>query len=916
MLPPGGQSMRADLAQSEAWIRRLHGNSRGLLHLCASGDWTGGTFHIGDGPGGIEAALPYIRAADEAGREGVYLRATTIGRRLGPGERGHASDSVSLPGLWADIDLAGPGHKHIPCDGGQACTHVTAAGNRQHHARVLPLPGDQGDAMAIIAEAKLPEPTLLVHSGGGLYPWWLFDPEVDLTDDPLAATMAPIVSQNLQEVLTAAAARLGFHYGSGVGDLARVLRMPGTVNRKDGLERPCRVLHDGGSTVDLLDFGTLIGDLHDAVVAERQVTRTAPVAAVSAPAPATGGRWAPAGIGAPGQPRPAGAPVTGETPFDDFELRTDWATILEPFGWVLHHSGVDGTRYWTRPGKDRRDGHSATTGRAGDRDRMYCLSDAAGLPVGTPMNKAHVWGLLNGYGGATKDCALALRNGGYGRSVETFTAPTPTVPAGGVGFAAPQQVMVAGQPAPVPATTPQPPAPPTITRIEAPSKAETEPKLDPAALHGLAGEFVRSVLPYTEAGEASLLATFLASAGCHLGDRFHIAAGNTRQTPKVWPMLCGETSAGAKGTAVSVVGGFWRAADPGFAAVNRARGLSSGEGLIRMVRDGNLDDPNTQPGSGDADPGVTDKRRWIDESEMASMMERGGREGNSLSAVLRQAYDWETLQTITSSNPLRATTPHIVVTAHITPTELIRKMTRTDAANGFGNRFLIIHSKRSKYLPDGSDVPAEVLLRLRNAYLDAREHLYRSTADRADAGVAVGKTPEAQTLWNKIYVDRFEQIDAMAPGATRDMMGRWHANAQRLALIYALLDGKTTIDVPHLRAALAVIDYAAQSTTLVFDGTVDDTALGKLAEFVETSESAFIGPDGTAVTGVKRGDIGRKLFRNNISKQQMDHLLLMLLRTGKYAGIRVRVPGGGRPYEVYYRIDDHDGGTHDPGSGG
>ena len=54
---------------------------------------------------------------------------------------------------------------------------------------------------------------------------------------------------------------------------------------------------------------------------------------------------------------------------DDFNERADWADILLPLGAVLHHES-GGVRYWTRPGKDRRDGHSATTGYADDADRL------------------------------------------------------------------------------------------------------------------------------------------------------------------------------------------------------------------------------------------------------------------------------------------------------------------------------------------------------------------------------------------------------------------------------------------------------------------------------------------------------------------------------------------------------------------
>ena len=58
---------------------------------------------------------------------------------------------------------------------------------------------------------------------------------------------------------------------------------------------------------------------------------------------------------------------------DDFNEQADWADILQPLGAVLHHES-GGERYWTRPGKDRRDGPSATTGYADDADRLKVFS--------------------------------------------------------------------------------------------------------------------------------------------------------------------------------------------------------------------------------------------------------------------------------------------------------------------------------------------------------------------------------------------------------------------------------------------------------------------------------------------------------------------------------------------------------------
>lgn len=59
------------------------------------------------------------------------------------------------------------------------------------------------------------------------------------------------------------------------------------------------------------------------------------------------------------------APAAGDRPGDLFAAANTWAQILEPDGWTLHHVDRDGEEHWTRPGKDRRDGTSATTGYKG-----------------------------------------------------------------------------------------------------------------------------------------------------------------------------------------------------------------------------------------------------------------------------------------------------------------------------------------------------------------------------------------------------------------------------------------------------------------------------------------------------------------------------------------------------------------------
>jgi hypothetical protein len=112
---------------------------------------------------------------------------------------------------------------------------------------------------------------------------------------------------------------------------------------------------------------------------------------------------------------------------DDYNERADWADILLPLGAVLHHE-AGGVRYWTRPGKDRRDGHSATTGYADDADRLKVFTPHwPPFADGNVYTKFGAYALLN-HSGDHQAAASELGRLGYGRQP---TAPGSAAPAAG-----------------------------------------------------------------------------------------------------------------------------------------------------------------------------------------------------------------------------------------------------------------------------------------------------------------------------------------------------------------------------------------------------------------------------------------------------------------------------------------------------
>jgi hypothetical protein len=138
-------------------------------------------------------------------------------------------------------------------------------------------------------------------------------------------------------------------------------------------------------------------------------------------------------------------------------------------------------------------------------------------------------------------------------------------------------------------------------------------------------------------------------------------------------------------------------------------GISSGEGLIWAVRDP-IEETKPIRGKGRftgeyiANHGEDDKRLLVIEAEFANVLKVMAREGNTLSPVIRCAWDSGNLKTMVKNSPARATNAHISIVGHITRDELRRLLTQTESANGFANRFCWLAVKRSKCLPDGGAI--------------------------------------------------------------------------------------------------------------------------------------------------------------------------------------------------------------------
>jgi uncharacterized protein DUF3987 len=399
------------------------------------------------------------------------------------------------------------------------------------------------------------------------------------------------------------------------------------------------------------------------------------------------------------------------------------------------------------------------------------------------------------------------------------------------------------------------------------------PTLSEQALYGPLGVWVKVIGPHTEASRAALLFTGLVGIGCLVGRSPYTTLDGARHGVNLFVLLVGRTSGGRKGTAEKRVRALLKDLDPDFEKLNLATGLSSGQGLIYNVRD-------ERPAVGDkpGDPGVRDKRLLVTEAEFASALKQLGREGNTLSPNLREAWDAYQLRTLVKGDPLRASEPHISLLAQITPDELRRYLGDSSLWNGFANRFLFVWTDRSQLLPFASYPDSQ---RERSAI----ERLHQAIDRARKIGEITQFTADGRKWWG----DQYKILATERPGRLGGATSRGAAQVRRIALLYAALDGADVLDLQHLTAADACWQYAAESAAYIFG----DSALSPKVQALDHALRA------AGADGLDRRAIRRQVFgTNSVPRREIDAVLCEVRDAG-LAWVDVEKTNG-RPREMWY----------------
>ncbi len=393
------------------------------------------------------------------------------------------------------------------------------------------------------------------------------------------------------------------------------------------------------------------------------------------------------------------------------------------------------------------------------------------------------------------------------------------------------------------------------------------PTPDPACLYGLVGEVARAGSKGNESNPFAIATNFLAYLSCAIGRGTFLQIGNTEHHPRIFSLHVGRSGRGRKGDSLGLVikiDELIRAHAPMLCPQIHRGGLSSREGLAALIHDGYAQ------GSQEV-PAITDKRLWVVESEFANVLQQSRRKGNTLSTALRDCWDGVCIKPATKNNRVFASNPHVCLSGAITPNELTALMSSKDLSNGFANRFLIVWAERTKITAFPQPTPAKEIEYLATR---TREVLNFAKADSHLESNWLQMELSPSGKWH--YGQMYRNVLAQDLGSERisAILERRAPMLLRLAMVFALCDLSTKIEIAHLDAALAWITFCSDSVQYVFS-TAKEAALTERVSRNSNLLLQYLSDQGQAT----RSDILRECFKGHLNKLEIDACLDNLLNS-------------------------------------
>lgn len=406
--------------------------------------------------------------------------------------------------------------------------------------------------------------------------------------------------------------------------------------------------------------------------------------------------------------------------------------------------------------------------------------------------------------------------------------------------------------------------------------------------YGILGELAQQAASGTEVNPVAAMASAMTWLSAAMGRNRVIHVGDGWHHLRLFTLHVGRSYKGGKGMSKDLLMRVTQEIgrnEPQLTPKDHTGGLSSREGLVFMIHDGFKEGKEEIPA-------IDDKRLFILESEFANILAQAKREGNTLSSALRDAWDGNSLKPATKSSRIWASRPHIALHGSITPTELRDKMSAGEMTNGFANRFMMFWAERRGTIAFPDRAPDGIVSKFADRFTSIiRYGLCGYPHDGAQRYITLNQ--QARAYFKKIY----GEYSLAHPGGEMisGLLQRRAPMALRIAGLFAMSDLHEQINVEHLTAAAAWMDYYAQSVHMVF-GPQTNTE-----QEIKRSEDAqrLLNWLRTAEDWRSRSQIANECFQKNLGKAPLDKALESLMLEKQVE--RREVASGGPKPRIEYR---------------
>lgn len=320
--------------------------------------------------------------------------------------------------------------------------------------------------------------------------------------------------------------------------------------------------------------------------------------------------------------------------------------------------------------------------------------------------------------------------------------------------------------------------------------SETEaPKLSlvpECAYHGWYGQYRDLVEPTTEAADVFHLGAALAMVSATVGRRISSSYSGDPLYPSLYVALIGPSGSSRKDTAIkralhlsqvrAAVGGGFHV--PGF---HIARDVSSGEGLIQTLKD----HPTT----------------LLYLSELSVLLKNARKKGTT-TILDRLIEAWDVphrLENLSKLAKNEAENPFLSIIAATQPERIAAEILPEDIHSGFANRWLFLPGTGKGARPNPPAVD--------DHEAEALQYALSAAIASYPVGYVLHLSDEADRLWDDWYM-AFYAEQARADDDVATMRIRLPVLIQKVAMLYAITDKARRIEVEHLSAATALIEWS------------------------------------------------------------------------------------------------------------